>query len=314
MQHLVERASAGVEVLFLYDRIGSKLPPSYLKTLRSAGVQVYDFYAKKGLRNPFRVNFRNHRKIVVVDGEVAWIGGHNVSNDYLGKGKLGHWRDTHVKIEGAAVLAAQLSFAEDWYWVTKQIKEFSWIPKVIENGVGVLVVPTGPADKSSGAQLTLLHAINSATDRLWLASPYFIPDEAINTALQVASLRGVDVRVLIPDNPDHFLVYHATFAYFSDVIESGVQFYRYTNGFLHQKVILIDSDLASVGTLNLDNRSLHLNFEITAFIKDAAFAQEIESMLLTDFESSRVMTHRDLKLSTFEIVKSRFSYLFSPIL
>jgi len=206
---LIAKAREGVRVFFLYDEVGSyKLPGSY--ELREAGVEAFDFHSRKGPRNHFQINFRNHRKIVVADGHSAWIGGHNVGDEYLGMGPLGAWRDTHIKIEGPAALAAQLSFFEDWHWATDSIPEFDWAPRrVNEDGVDVLIIPTGPADELETAGLMFVHAINSAQERIWIASPYFVPDEAVMAALQLAGLRGVDVRILIPDEPDHLLVYLA---------------------------------------------------------------------------------------------------------
>ena len=209
-ERLIERARAGVRVAFLYDEVGSHdLPRSYKNELREAGVEVYDFHTRKGPRNQFQLNFRNHRKIVVVDGRVAWIGGHNVGDEYLGRDpKFGHWRDTHVRIEGPAALGAQLSFAEDWYWATGRTLDLNWNPVASDTGdIPVLIIPTGPADELETASLMFTHAINSARKRIWIASPYFVPDHSVLVALQLAGLRGVDVRILIPDRPDHIPVY-----------------------------------------------------------------------------------------------------------
>ncbi len=289
---LIARAREGVRVYFLYDEVGSHdLPKRYKNELREAGVQVYDFHTQKGPRNRFQINFRNHRKIVVVDGSHAWVGGHNVGDEYLGKDpKFGHWRDTHMRIEGPAVLAAQLSFVEDWHWATGAVPEVDWTPKPAADGdVPVLILPTGPADELESAALMFAHAISSARERIWIASPYFVPDEAIIAALQLAGLRGVDVRVLIPDKPDHYLVYLAAYSYFDEAGATGVQFYRYLDGFLHEKVMLIDNDVATVGTANFDNRSFRLNFEITAVVHDSAFAADVERMFEEDFSRSRKM-------------------------
>ncbi|MBW2462976.1 MAG: cardiolipin synthase, partial [Deltaproteobacteria bacterium] len=246
---------------------------------------------RKGVGNRFQINFRNHRKVVVVDGQTAWIGGHNVGDEYLGEDpKFGHWRDTHMRMEGPAALAAQLSFVEDWRWATDDMLGLDWTPRPAEGGdASVMIVPTGPADSEETATLLFMHAINMAHERLWLASPYFVPDEAIVFALQLACLRGVDVRILIPDKADHLLVYLAGFSYFDDVEHAGVRFYRYTDGFLHQKVMLVDETAASVGTANFDNRSFRLNFEITAMVGDPAFVDQVERMFEEDFSHSRQM-------------------------
>jgi len=278
---LIAKAQEGVRVFFLYDEVGSyKLPGRYIEELREAGVEALDFHSRKGPRNHFQINFRNHRKIVVADGHTAWIGGHK--------------RDTHLKIEGPAALAAQLSFFEDWHWATDSIPEFDWAPQHIdEDGVDVLIIPSGPADELETAGLMFVHAINSAQERIWIASPYFVPDEAVMAALQLAGLRGVDVRILIPDEPDHLLVYLAAFSYFDEAGSTGVKFFRYTDGFLHQKAMLVDQNTAAVGTANFDNRSFRLNFEITAFVADGDFAAEVEQMFLDDFATSREMQSSD---------------------
>jgi len=276
--HLIERAKAGVRVSFLYDEIGSHdLPDRYKDELRAAGVEVVDFHTQKGPRNRFQINFRNHRKVVVVDGRRAWVGGHNVGDEYLGRDpNFGHWRDTHVRIEGPAALAAQLSFAEDWYWATGKLLELSWRPVPAPAGdIPILIVPSGPADEFETANLMFVHAINSARERIWIASPYFVPDPPVVAALQLAGLRGVDVRILIPDEPDHMSVYLAAFSYL--------------DGFLHEKVMLIDHAFSTVGTANFDNRSFRLNFEITSVIADDHFAAEVERMFEADFAKSRLM-------------------------
>jgi len=291
-EHLIARAKAGVRVYFLYDEVGSHdLPKAYKRELTEAGAEVSAFNTRKGAGNRFQINFRNHRKVVVVDGKVAWVGGHNVGDEYLGRDpKFGHWRDTHVRIEGPAALGAQLSFAEDWYWATEKRLDLDWTPIPSEDGdIRVLILPSGPADELETANLMFVHAISRAENRIWIASPYFVPDRPVVTALQLAGLRGVDVRILIPDQPDHLSVYLAAFSYLDESAATGVKFYRYQDGFLHQKVMLIDNEVATVGTANFDNRSFRLNFEITAVIVDDDVASEVEEMFGDDFAKSRLM-------------------------
>lgn len=295
---LMEKVAEGVPIYFIYDEIGCHaLPEAYLLELREAGVEVAAFNTRKGKGNRFQINFRNHRKTVIVDGDSAWLGGHNVGDEYLGKSRrFGHWRDTHMRIDGPAALAVQLSFVEDWHWATGSIPALNWQPAAGARGddARVLVIPSGPADSLETANLLFVHAINSAQERIWIASPYFVPDESIVTALQLAGLRGVDVRVLIPNKPDHLLVYLAAFAYIDQSSETGVQFYRYTHGFLHEKVTLIDSSIATVGTANLDNRSFRLNFEITAAVADEPFIASVEQMFIDDFSQSELMKKNTL--------------------
>ncbi len=290
---LIARAQAGVAVYFVYDEIGSMgLPQSYLDGMRDAGIDIRPFDTRRGALNRFQLNFRNHRKIVVVDGCSCWIGGHNVGDEYLGRDpKVGNWRDTHVRIDGPATLAAQLSFVEDWHWASGRLPDsLCWEPIEIENSdTGVLVAPSGPADALETASLLHVQIINSARERLWIASPYFVPDEAVIAALHLACLRGVDVRIIIPDKTDNPVVGLATWVYFQQVAPAGARFYRFTDGFLHQKVLLVDDRVAAVGTVNFDNRSFRLNFEITAMAVGKAFLQAMERMFEADFARSQPM-------------------------
>ena len=316
--HLIARAKQGVKVYFLFDEIGSHaLPAAYRDELRQAGVEVYDFHTRKGIYNRFQINFRNHRKVMIVDGKTAWIGGHNVGDEYLGKDpKFGRWRDTHVKIEGPAALAAQISFVEDWHWATDTfILQSPWLPlPAKDSDQKVLILPSGPADMLETATLMFHQAINAANQRIWIASPYFVPDDAIMSALQLAGLRGVDVRILIPDKVDHLLVYLAAFTYFEEASHTGVHFFRYTDGFLHQKVMLIDDRAATVGTANFDNRSFRLNFEITAVVADEAFVSDVEQMLEDDFAHAREMKMSDVNERSFWFkLSTRLARLTSPI-
>ena len=292
-KRMIARAEAGLDVYFLYDEIGSfGLPGSFLDELRQAGVNVSAFHSRKGPGNRFQLNFRNHRKIVVTDGKVAWIGGHNVGDEYLGKSEeFGEWRDTHVRIEGPAVIGAQLSFAEDWHWATDQRPaDWNWLPDAHESSnSAALVLNSGPADELETAGLMFTHAINSAMERIWIASPYFVPDDAVVQAIQLAGLRGVDVRILIPDKSDNLMVQMSAYTYLDDVKAGGARFYRYEAGFLHQKAVLIDDRAAVIGTANFDNRSFRLNFEVSAIIVDPAFASEVEQMFEADFARSSVM-------------------------
>ncbi len=290
---LIAKAKSGVRVLFLYDEVGSLgLSNSYSEELRSAGVEIFPFHSRKGSGNRFQLNFRNHRKTVVVDGRIAWIGGHNVGDEYLGRNpNFGRWRDTHIRVEGPAVIGAQLAFVEDWRWATDKLPgDLNWIPHITVDGEAqVLVIASGPADEMETASLMYTQAIHSATKRIWIASPYFVPDDAIVQALQLAGLRGVDVRILIPEKTDNMLVTLAAYAFFTDVKVAGVKIYRYQDGFLHGKVMLIDDNVATVGTANFDNRSFRLNFEITAVVIDADFAANVERMFQNDFSVSRIM-------------------------
>ena len=317
-QAMMAKAREGVQVLFLYDGIGSHgLTRAYRDQLQDAGVEVSPFKTTQGSGNRFQLNFRNHRKIVVVDGAETWIGGHNVGDDYLGlHPETAPWRDTHVHIVGPAALLAQLTFAGDWYWATKKLVSLSWEPQPAETGnVAALVLASGPADRLETAQLFFVHALNAARDRIWIATPYFVPDEAVLTALQLATLRGVDVRVILPKKPDSYLVWLASFWYIEELADDDVRFYHYEEGFMHQKVMLVDDYWSAVGTANFDNRSFRLNFEVTAVMANRPFAKEMEAMLEADMERSVPFDPSRLKkMGFFRRLAVRTARLLSPIL
>jgi cardiolipin synthase len=285
-QALVERAKAGVGVYVLYDEIGSNgLPASYVDTLRKAGAEVSAFNATQGVRNRFQINFRNHRKMVVVDGVTGWVGGHNVGDEYLGLDPdFTPWRDTHVRLEGPVVTQLQAVIAQDWYWATRRIPKLNWVPHAAPNAdVRAIITPTAPTTQLETSGLLFVAALDSARERIWITAPYFVPDEAVIKALQLAALRGVDVRILTSGKGDSMAVHLAAFHYMHLLQGIGIRFYAYEPGFLHEKVMLIDDDISAVGTANFDNRSFRLNFEVTAVIADPAFASETESMLERDF-------------------------------
>ncbi len=315
---LIQKARQGVSVFFLYDALGShKLPLSYINELLKEGVQINKFSSSRGLLKSFQINFRNHRKIVVADGKHGWVGGLNIGDEYLrGIKRLGPWRDTHLKISGPAVLGLQISFLEDWYWATDEIPELNWIPSApVDIGSPCLIIPSGPADRFDTASLMIQHMINTARERLWVSSPYFVPDEGVMAALKLAAFRGVDVRVLIPEKPDHMLVYYAAYAFIGSLIDADIKVYRYNQGFLHGKAFLVDDKYCGIGTVNLDNRSFRLNFEITALMKDSSFARELEQMFIGDFLRSRSMNKDDISVKPLWFrTLSRAAYLTAPIL
>jgi len=293
---LLERARSGVRIYFMYDEIGSsRLPKKFILQLQQNGVAVSGFKTTKGRGNRFQVNFRNHRKLLVVDGHQAFVGGLNVGDDYLGLyPEVGPWRDTHVRIQGPSVQVAQVSFVLDWFWSTEQIPDLNWRPRVSDGDASVTVIHTGPADKTTLATLYHVEAFNTAQDRIWIANPYFVPDEPTAKALELAALRGVDVRIILPANNDNRLVQLAAMTYIEQLQPSGVKFFFYrqgTKGFLHEKVFLIDDRLSAVGTTNLDNRSLHINFECSALVVGREFAGTVEAMFLSDFADSTPMEH-----------------------
>lgn len=289
---LIERAKAGVKIYLLYDDVGCFwLPAAYRQMLRAAGVDIHGFnHRHRILRflGPTRIQYRNHRKIVVADGKEAWIGGLNVGDEYMGRSKrFGPWRDTHVRIKGPAVLAADLSFREDWQWATgHEIRDVSTSIE-IAGDQSVLIMPTGPADKLESCAIAFDDVIGQSKQRLWIVSPYFVPDTSMETALYAAALRGVDVRILIPEVPDHRIVWLASIAHAYRMIEHGISIYRYPGGFLHEKVILVDDRIGGVGTVNFDNRSFRINFEVTMWFTHERMIGDIEKMLRKDFAAAK---------------------------
>jgi len=306
-----------VKVYFLYDGIGSHaLSQAFIRELRAAGAELVPFLSSRNPLRRLQVNFRNHRKIVVVDGHTAFVGGHNVGDEYLGKHpRLTPWRDTHVEVRGPAAAATQLVFLEDWYWATHTVPTLSWDPSIVHpRGLRVLAAATGPADELESCALLFTQAIAAARRRVWITSPYFVPDEAVMRALQLAALRGVDVRIMLPGKADHLLVHLAGLSYIPEAWSAGIRLVRYRNGFLHQKVMVAD-DISAIGTANLDNRSLRLNFEITMMFADAAFADAVAGMLAHDFAVCEAVSERTLGDFPVHLrVAARAARLFAPVL
>ncbi|WP_233830661.1 cardiolipin synthase [Paraburkholderia sp. ZP32-5] len=341
---LIAKAKQGVRVYFLYDSIGSfDLPHRYVAALRAAGVDMHPFATNRRFVNRLQLNFRNHRKIVSVDGERAFVGGHNVGVEYLGaKPPLSPWRDTHIEVRGPAVESIQFVFIEDWYWATQQLPDFDVPPDPAAeqaeqtnpaepaapadatapaeepdaaHNMHCIVMPSGPADKQETCSLFFVEAINAARERVWITTPYLVPDEAVFAALRLAVLRGVDVRILIPSRRDHLVVFAASKLYAYDSLRAGIRVFRYQPGFLHQKVVLIDSVAAAVGSANLDNRSFRLNFEIMVLTVDRGFALEVETMLLDDFAEAREIDRREYRNArAWRRMLMHVARLFSPIL
>jgi cardiolipin synthase len=315
---LIERVRAGVRVYVLYDEIGSGgLPAQYVDELRAAGVEVSSFKPTQGSRNRFQLNFRNHRKMVVVDGKMAWVGGHNVGDEYLGLDPdFSPWRDTHVRLEGPVVQQLQMTILGDWYWATREFPEVNWPPQpASEHDMKAMIIPFGPTGQFERASLFFVSALNIARERIWLSAPYFVPDAAVMKALQLAALRGVDVRIITTGKPDSWPVYLAAFHYIEELAGLGIKFYAYKPGFLHEKVMLVDNELSTVGTPNFDNRSFRLNFEVTAAIVDEKFAREMEAMFEADFAHAETIDPESLKdKSLWWWIGVKLSRLAAPVL
>lgn len=285
LEALAARAAEGVEVCFLIDSLGSLgMRPAILEKWRDRGVRLKTFCATTSWRDRWRLNFRNHRKIVVVDGEVGFVGGHNIGDEYLGLDpKFGRWRDTHVRVEGPTALQLQMVFALDWFFATGEKLNATWtaLPRPSPAGQHALVLASGPADEYERCTLFFLNVILMAEKRLWIASPYFVPDEGILTALQLAAIRGVEVRILVPKRADELLVWLASLALLTELTHPNIHIHRYTGGFLHQKCLVVDDHFAAVGSANFDNRSFRLNFEVTLAVEGCEFAAQTAAMLLS---------------------------------
>ncbi len=316
---LIAAAARGVHVRFLTDAVGSySLPRTYYEDLQDAGIDVVIPSEQRGPKFRFQLNYRNHRKTVIIDGNVGFIGGHNVGIEYLGQDpQMGHWRDTHVRLTGPIVLQLQLIFAEDWHWANDEelLDQLNWQTTIDAADKNALLVATGPGDQTETGSMLFFSAIAAAQERIWIASPYFVPDIDVMAALKNAAFRGVDVRLLVPDKIDHKTPWLAAYAYFDEICETGVRVFRYTDdGFMHQKVFLVDNALAAVGTTNLDNRSFRLNFEAMALFFDADAATQIQEMLERDFLQSKEMV-KPLSLQPAYIrYGAPLARLFSPIL
>ena len=228
----------------------------------------------------------------------GWVGGHNVGDEYLGLDpKFSPWRDTHVRIDGPAAIQLQIVAMLDWYWATREIPSLNWEPRLAENGCShAMIVGSAPSQSLETAGLLFVNALNSAHSRVWLSAPYFVPDEAVMKALKLAALRGVDVRVLLTGKGDSLPVFLAAYDYIRQLADlKKIRFFEYRPGFLHEKVMLVDDEVSTVGTANFDNRSFRLNFEVTAVIADRDFARQMGEMFEKDFAHSEELDPATLK-------------------
>lgn len=321
MKALVKKASEGVEVRFLYDHIGSlALPRRYFRELRAAGGKQAAFFPS---RIPFlnmKINYRNHRKLAIIDGRIGYIGGFNIGNEYLGLNKhFGAWRDTHLKVKGGAVLQMQAQFIMDWN-LAASIKmpldaDYFPYPHDVSGIIGMQLVASGPDTEYQEIKNAYIKMIHAAKETICLQTPYFVPDESLMTALRIAALSGVKVSIMLPSKPDHFFVYWATHSYLGELLASGAKVYLYERGFLHAKTLVVDRKVASVGTANLDIRSFKLNFEMNAFIYDTDTAAELADIFGDDAESCRELTVEDYdNRPLFNRFRESISRLLSPIL
>jgi cardiolipin synthase A/B len=297
---LIKKAKSGVEVRFLYDAVGSwQLSKEYKSDLREAGVEVIPFAPVKLPFLSNNNNYRNHRKIIVIDGKIGFVGGLNIGDEYMGRNTYyGNWRDTHMYLRGEAVRSLQTIFIQDWYYMTGKtlLKQTYLSPEVVvEDQGGIQLIAGGPDSQWETIKILFFSMMITAKKSIWIASPYFIPDEDILSALRVAALSGIDVRLLVPNRPDKKIVFYASQSYYPELLEAGVKIYRYNEGFLHSKLVIVDNELASIGTSNMDMRSFHLNFEVNAFLYRTQSTVQLVKDYLNDIEHST-----ELKLETFK--------------
>lgn len=314
---LQKKAQEGVECYIMFDAFGGKRFYKYRKSLTKAGVHVYPFQTTRGARYKLRLNFRNHRKIVIVDGKLGFIGGINIGDEYLGlHKKLKPWRDTNIELSGPSLLLLQYAFQRDWEYASgTKLSHLSWELEKNSGSSEVMIVPTSPVSVHDYGSLFFLHLINSAQKRLWIFNPYFVPDEQFVSALQLASLRGVEIKIVTPRLCDGFLVEQIGIGVMQQLERfENIEWYQYLKGFMHQKVFLVDDDLTLIGSHNFDNRSFRLNFELSALIRDKDFQHEVEAMLLNDLRDSEKANkgrYNTLPFTRRFII--RFASLFSPI-
>ena len=319
---LIDKAKHGVEVRVLFDSMGCRsMKNKDWEHLEEAGIEVAEFFPALFGNLQLRVNYRNHRKIVVIDGRVGFVGGFNVGREYLGLDKkFGYWRDTHLRIEGAAVTALAVRFVLDWNYAAKENlfleDRLFEIPEYEKEGNDpVQIISSGPDSHTKTIHDNYLRLIHKAKDHVYIQTPYFIPDASILDALKIAAKSGVDVRVMIPCKPDHPFVYWATYSYIGELVQAGAKCYTYDNGFLHAKTLEVDGKVACVGTANMDFRSFGLNFEVNAVIYSKETTSKLERAFENDMTKSTQVTRKKYNERSLIIkFKEQISRLLSPLL
>ncbi len=318
---LQQKVKEGVEIRFMYDGLGSRaLTKKYLNQLKQAGVEISPFLPMRFGRLLSSVNYRNHRKIVIVDGLIAFTGGINVSDKYIkGDGVLGMWHDMHLQLKGSIVNSLQAVFATDWSFASGKedlLKEHYFSNHLVASGKSIVqAVASGPDSNFSSIHQLYLSIINSAKKYVYITNPYIIPGEALMKALQIAALSGVDVRLLLSAKSDSFLVKWTVQSYFEDFLEAGVKIYQYPHGFLHSKVIVSDDELTTIGTANLDIRSFEQNYEVNVLVYEKEFAQELKKYFLKDCEISTQINYQEYrKRPKIQRLKEGMAKVFSPVL
>jgi cardiolipin synthase len=316
---LITKANEGVEIRFIYDDVGCwSLPNSFIDSLTEAGIQMYSFLPVRFPNFTNKINYRNHRKIVVVDGKVGFVGGLNIADRYIqGVEDLGIWRDTHLRLEGEVVSSLQVIFLVDWYFVSDEIvkgEQYFPVSEVKEQHL-VQITASGPDSDWASIMQAYFAAISSAQSSIYISSPYFLPNESILTALKTASLSGLDVRILLPARSDSKMVFWSSRSYVTELLEAGIRIYFYEKGFPHSKLLIVDGVLSSVGTANLDIRSFDQNFEVSAIIYDEVITNELMESFFVDLQNSTEITlEKWEKRSRMDGIKESVARIFSPLL
>jgi len=316
---LIRKVRQGVEVRVLYDDMGSRrISRKFVRRMRQAGVEIESFFPAKIPKINLKINYRNHRKLAIIDGKIGYIGGFNIGDEYLGYSKkFGYWRDTHLRICGDAVANMQTRFIMDWNQASRHniVYEDRYYASEKCGDTGVQIVSSGPDSDWEQIKNGYIKMIMSAKKYVYIQTPYFIPDDSLQDALRIASLSGVDVKVMIPNKPDHPFVYWATLSYIGDLLNAGAEAYIYQKGFLHAKTIIVDGKIASVGTANIDVRSFRLNFEVNAFLYNQGLSERLLEAFNEDISYSTQITRKlYLKRSLGVRLKESISRLISPIL
>ncbi len=315
---LIDKAQEGVEVRLLYDDVGCwHVPNRFFDQMRTAGIEVRGFLKVRFPLFTSRINYRNHRKIVIIDGKVGFIGGMNIAERYLKPGKYGIWRDTHLMIKGRAVYGLQSNFLIDWFFVTRSLITASkYYPSVDVCGEALIqTVTSEPVGEWKAIMQGLLLAISNAKRYFYVQTPYFLPTEPILAALQTAALSGVDVRLMIPEHADSMITHLGTLSYVDDMLSAGVKVYFYQKGFLHSKLMVSDDSLSTVGSTNMDFRSFEHNFEINSFIYDTETALLMKEIFLQDQRDSVQISYKVwMRRSSKQRAKESIVRLLSPLL
>lgn len=316
---LIRKSRAGIKVRMIFDGLGSReLPKTFLQDLTAAGIEIGWFFPLNFPQLLGTLNYRNHRKLVVIDGKIGYLGGINVGDEYLSRDpKYGFWRDTHLRLEGESVYTMQETFLNDWYFITQEeIGHKRYYPPLVPKGKTLTqVIAGGPDSKLESIKELFFTLLATAQTEILLTTPYFIPDESMIMALKSAALSGIRVKVLVQGKPDNKLSYLASFSYYEDLLNAGVQIYQYQKGILHSKVLTVDERICIVGSANFDIRSFQLDFELSALLYSPELARELNRGFQRDLSDSILIDKEEhANRSNWEKMKEANARLLSPLL